>query len=124
VLLDIDHFKSVNDKYGHPVGDQVLVDVARLLAEGTREVDVVGRWGGEEFLIICPDTTFDGAMAAAEKLRELISNHSFSVVGSKTASFGVATVRTNDTIPALMARADSALYLCKANGRNCVEGSE
>lgn len=123
VLLDIDHFKSVNDKYGHPVGDQVLVDVARLLAEGTREVDVVGRWGGEEFLIICPDTAFDGAMAAAEKLRGLIASHSFDIVGYKSASFGVTTVRPNDTIPTMMARADEALYRCKANGRNCVEGS-
>jgi diguanylate cyclase (GGDEF)-like protein len=122
VLLDIDHFKSVNDSYGHPVGDQVLVDVARLLGEGTREVDVVGRWGGEEFLIICPDTTFEGAMATAEKLRELVAGHTFAAVGNKTASFGVTAVCSNDTISAMMARADAALYRAKTGGRNRVEG--
>lgn len=65
VLLDVDHFKSINDTFGHPVGDQVLVELGRLLTEGTRNVDVVGRWGGEEFLIICCDTEFDGALALA-----------------------------------------------------------
>nr|WP_295783923.1 sensor domain-containing diguanylate cyclase [Rhodoferax sp.] len=122
VLLDIDHFKSVNDKYGHAVGDQVLVDVARLLRQGTREIDVVGRWGGEEFLVICPDTHFDGAMATAEKLRQLIANHSFAAVGTKTSSFGVASFRNADTVSSTMARADAALYRSKANGRNRVEG--
>lgn len=123
VLLDIDHFKSVNDTYGHPVGDQVLMDVARLLCCGVREVDVVGRWGGEEFLIICPDTTFDGALATAEKLRERVAGHTFAAVGNKTSSFGVTAVRSDDTIPAMMARVDLALYRSKENGRNRVEGN-
>lgn len=121
VLLDIDHFKSVNDTYGHPVGDHVLVDVARLLAEGTREVDLVGRWGGEEFLVVCPGTNLEGAMATAEKLREVIASHVFEVVGTKTASFGVAVVRADDSIASLMARVDAALYRSKAGGRNRVE---
>lgn len=122
VLLDVDLFKTVNDSYGHLVGDQVLVDVARLLKQGTRELDLLGRWGGEEFLIVCPDTSFNGAMASAEKLRELIAKHQFETVGTKTASIGVASFKENDTIPALMARADKALYRSKANGRNRVEG--
>lgn len=121
VLLDVDHFKSVNDTFGHPVGDQVLVEVARLLANGTRDVDVVGRWGGEEFLVICRDTEFDGAVVLAEKLRHTVAAHVFAVVGNKTASIGVTVVRTGDTIPLLMARADKALYRGKKNGRNRVE---
>ncbi len=121
VLLDVDHFKSVNDTYGHPVGDQVLVDIARLLSEGTRELDLVGRWGGEEFLVVCPDTGFEGAMATAEKLRALIASHVFEAVGSKTASFGVAMVRSEDSIAAMMARVDAALYRSKTGGRNRVE---
>ena len=123
VLLDIDHFKSINDTFGHSVGDQVLVTVARLLDEGTRDADVVGRWGGEEFLIICPDTTLEGAIASAEKLRNLVAGHNFSTVGHKTASFGVATVRKNDTASTLMARVDEALYRGKTNGRNRVEAA-
>lgn len=122
VLLDVDHFKSVNDNHGHAVGDQVLVDVARVLGQGTREIDVVGRWGGEEFLVICPDTGFDGAMATADKLRQLLACHTFAVVGKKTASFGVASFRDGDTVSSIMARADAALYQSKANGRNRVEG--
>lgn len=122
VLMDLDHFKSVNDTLGHPVGDMLLVEVARLLGQGTREVDVVGRWGGEEFLIICPNTPFEGAMATAENLRELLAEHTFAVVGKKTASFGVVAVRDDDTILTLMARCDAALYRSKSNGRNRVEG--
>ncbi len=123
ILLDVDHFKAVNDQHGHAVGDHVLVDMACLLMEGTREIDVVGRWGGEEFLVICPDTGFDGAMATAEKLRLLIEGHDFATVGRKTASFGVATFRDKDTVSAIMARADGALYRVKASGRNRVEGA-
>ena len=122
ILLDVDHFKRVNDTHGHQVGDQVLKDVARLLKEGVRDVDVVGRWGGEEFLVICPDTEFDGAMATASHLRSLIAANPFDIVGTKTASFGIATVRTHDSALAILARADAALYRSKANGRNRVEG--
>lgn len=123
VLLDIDHFKSVNDCYGHVVGDQVLIEIAGLLAAGTREVDVVGRWGGEEFLIICPETGSDGAMVVAEKLRASVADHNFATVGNKTSSFGVTAFRTNDTIASMMTRVDEALYRSKANGRKCVHGA-
>lgn len=121
ILLDVDHFKAVNDNYGHPVGDQVLVEMGRLLLQGTRSVDVVGRWGGEEFLVICCDTEFQGAAALAEKLRLAIEAHIFPVVGHKTASFGVSAIRSGDTIPVMMARTDSALYRSKSGGRNRVE---
>jgi diguanylate cyclase (GGDEF)-like protein len=121
VLLDVDHFKLVNDSFGHPVGDQVLVEIARLLAQGTRNADVVGRWGGEEFLIICRDTDLDGALVLAEKLREMISEHSFSLVGRKTASFGVTAFRADDNVHLMLARTDGALYRSKEKGRNCVE---
>ena len=121
ILLDIDHFKAVNDSSGHAVGDQVLVDMGRLLTQGTRNVDVVGRWGGEEFLVICCDTELTGAVALAEKLRQAIEGHAFPVVGHKTASFGVSAIRSGDAIPVVMARADSALYRSKSSGRNRVE---
>jgi len=121
ILLDVDHFKSVNDNFGHAVGDQVLVEMGRLLTQGTRNVDVVGRWGGEEFLVICCDTEFKGAEALAEKLRLAIEGHTFPVVGHKTASFGVSSIRSGDTIPVMMARTDSALYRSKSGGRNRVE---
>lgn len=123
ILLDVDHFKSVNDTFGHQVGDQVLIAIAKILKEGIREVDVVGRWGGEEFLIVCRETDQDGARVLAEKLRAAIAACSFPVVGTKTSSFGVAALRPQETVDALIARADSALYRAKDGGRNCVEVS-
>lgn len=122
VLLDVDYFKKVNDTYGHPVGDDVLVQIARLLQQATREVDVVGRWGGEEFLVVCPDTSYARAMATAEKIRSLIADHAFELVGACTASFGVTMARVDDTVAAMLARGDAALYRAKAAGRNRVEG--
>ena len=120
VLMDIDHFKSVNDTNGHQVGDKVLVELAQMLADGIRNVDIVGRWGGEEFLVICPDTKIDGALGLAEKLRHAIAEHSFPVVGNLTASFGVTCFNPGDSIQLMMARADDALYLSKKMGRNRV----
>lgn len=120
VLVDIDHFKAVNDTHGHQVGDQVLIELARLLAEETRNVDVVGRWGGEEFLVVCPDTAINGAMDLAEKLRQSVGEHRFPVVARMTASFGVASVRPGDSIHLMIARADGALYQSKEAGRNRV----
>lgn len=120
VLLDIDHFKAVNDTHGHQVGDQVLVHVANVLRQGSRTMDIVGRWGGEEFLIICRETGAEGAMVLAEKLRQLLAAHAFPVVGSKTGSFGVATLGEHASLEALIASADAALYRAKQAGRNRV----
>lgn len=121
ILCDIDFFKSVNDEFGHLIGDQVLVDVAELLLLNTREVDVVGRWGGEEFLIICIDTDVRGAADLAEKLRLKIAAHIFLDVGSRTLSFGVASVNGEKSLVDAMQKVDSALYKAKGAGRNCVE---
>lgn len=118
-MLDIDHFKLVNDRYGHQIGDQVLTGFARILEAHTREVDVVGRWGGEEFLVISRDG-LEGALLLAEKLRRAIRAHVFAVVGKKSASFGVAQFRSDETVAEVIARADAALYLAKQGGRDRV----
>ena len=121
IMIDVDYFKAVNDIHGHPIGDRVLVEVAQLLRAGTRTIDVVGRWGGEEFLIICPHTDNLGACQLAENLRQTLQDHRFPVVESKTASFGVASFHPGDTGKDVVARADAALYAAKAGGRNRVE---
>lgn len=121
ILLDIDHFKAVNDNHGHQAGDKVLVEVARLLRDNVRETDIAGRWGGEEFLVICEQTDAAGVVQAAENLRLKFQNHRFPVVPHKTASLGVTTYRDGDSVNDLVARADEALYQAKNNGRNRVE---
>ncbi|MEJ6006193.1 diguanylate cyclase [Paucibacter sp. AS339] len=120
ILLDIDRFKRVNDTYGHHVGDQVLVSLALLLQQRVRGSDVVGRWGGEEFLIICPDTELAGARQLAENLCRHVAAHAFPHVGECTASFGVAAYMPGDTIASVETRADKALYAAKQGGRNRV----
>lgn len=122
ILLDVDHFKQINDAHGHPVGDRVLVRLAELLRGATRETDVVGRWGGEEFLIVCPHTDHPGAMILAENLRAEIERSAFPVIGKMTVSLGVGDYLGGDHPNDLIARVDAALYRAKANGRNCVEG--
>jgi len=121
IICDIDFFKAVNDSYGHLVGDQVLIEIAQILRSNCREVDVVGRWGGEEFLIICPETSAGEAVTVTEKLRSLIEKHDFSEVGNKTASFGVTSGMQNDSVEDILRRADKALYRAKEIGRNRVE---
>jgi len=121
ILIDIDHFKQVNDQHGHQTGDQVLIAVAEILRSGTRTTDFVGRWGGEEFLIVCPHTNTAGACRLAENLRQTIQNHPFPVVEQKTVSLGVTCYRQNDSVNAIVARADAALYAAKKEGRNRVE---
>jgi len=120
ILLDIDYFKSVNDTYGHLVGDDVLIDLAKILKENTRQTDIVGRWGGEEFLIIVPKADEEGIKKLAETLRAAIENHIFNLVKTKTASFGVTLFIDNDCIDTMIARADKALYVAKEQGRNQV----
>ncbi len=121
ILLDIDYFKEVNDKFGHQVGDLVLMNVAEILQNTIREQDTVGRWGGEEFLVICPQTTLDDAVRLAEELRQQLENHPFPVVQHKTSSFGVTNYVDGDTRNTLLSRCDKALYQAKERGRNCVE---
>ena len=121
ILFDIDHFKQVNDIFGHKVGDDVLVSIAKLAVENARAIDIVGRWGGEEFMVICPETDLSGAEAVAERICTAIATHSFPSVGQKTSSFGVATTLSKDDADAMTQRADIALYRAKKGGRNRVE---
>jgi len=118
ILMDLDHFKNVNDEYGHQAGDQVLSSVAEILREAIREADLAARWGGEEMAVLLPETDGEGADVVAEKLRRRIADHPFPAVGQVTASFGVATM-TGEPVD-LVAAADKALYRSKANGRNRV----
>ncbi|NOR57881.1 MAG: diguanylate cyclase, partial [Sulfurimonas sp.] len=120
IMIDLDYFKSVNDTYGHQVGDSVLKELSHILQSSIREVDTVGRWGGEEFLIICPQTNLDGALKLAEHIRVAIEYYDFDVAGRKTSSFGVGTYHENDTQDSMIERADNALYCAKEEGRNAV----
>ncbi len=122
MILDLDHFKEINDSYGHPVGDMVLKEIAGILKNNVRGCDTAGRWGGEEFLIVLPQTDLYNAMAAAEKIRSVMEETEFSVAGHVTCSFGVASVRKDDDQDKLLSRADKALYEAKNSGRNRVCG--
>lgn len=121
ILVDIDYFKEVNDKHGHQTGDLILSEFAALLSNNIRETDFIGRWGGEEFLIICPHTDSDGTFALAENLRKRVESTSFSVIGNKTSSFGIAQLYKSDTIEDIFKNVDFALYHAKKMGRNQVQ---
>ncbi|MFC5847972.1 sensor domain-containing diguanylate cyclase [Deinococcus petrolearius] len=118
VLLDIDHFKRVNDRYGHQTGDDVLVWVARRLRGGLRGGDVLGRWGGEEFLLLLPGTGPEDAWAVAERLRAELHATPHPEAGEVTVSLGVAGAQPGDNLARLTVRADTALYQAKHQGRN------
>jgi diguanylate cyclase (GGDEF)-like protein/PAS domain S-box-containing protein len=120
ILVDIDHFKAVNDAHGHPAGDGALQALVTCLRLELRSVDQIGRWGGEEFLLLLPQVDGDEAGRAAERLRERVSAHRFEPSGPLTISSGVATWRPGETRAALVARADAALYRAKNGGRNAV----
>lgn len=120
ILIDIDNFKLVNDKYGHQVGDIVLQEFAALIKSNIRAEDMLGRWGGEEFLIITPIEDISVAASLANKLRKIIENFEFTTVGQKTSSFGVSTYHKNDDAKSMIFRADEALYMAKKSGRNQV----
>lgn len=120
VLLDIDHFKYINDTYGHATGDTILVELCRLIEKDTRGVDIFARWGGEEFVLLLPETSPTGASAVAEKLRMAVESHSFSETITLTCSFGTSSFWPNDSLYSLLERADNALYKAKQAGRNQV----
>ena len=121
ILLDVDHFKEVNDNYGHDIGDEILIDMAKILQKHIRATDILGRWGGEEFLIILPETDVVKAEQLAEKLRVEIENHTFVEIGKKTSSFGVSEFKIDDeSSKEIVKRADNALYEAKNLGRNRV----
>lgn len=117
--FDIDHFKSVNDDFGHEAGDRVLVELSRAIRTALRADDTFIRWGGEEFMVICHERGPEDALALAERLRSLIREHDFGLHRAVTASFGVAWADPTDSVESLARRADSALYRAKAEGRDC-----
>lgn len=121
VMLDIDHFKTVNDTHGHQTGDFVLVELARIVSAHIRANDVFARWGGEEFAILAVHSDCEATRGFAEKLRTLVAEHDFQNVGHITISLGLASYLTGDSIETLMERADKALYMAKSGGRNRVE---
>lgn len=126
IMLDLDHFKRINDRRGHDVGDRVLQKVSEIILKNTRSTDKLGRWGGEEFILICPNTSVGFALALAEKLRLVIFDGVFEADNpiAVTASFGVAAVLPNEAFANAFKRADAALYEAKALGRNCVVVAE
>ncbi|HOM80422.1 MAG TPA: diguanylate cyclase [Armatimonadota bacterium] len=128
LMLDLDHFKRINDTYGHPAGDAVLRQVADILRTSVRSVDVVGRYGGEEFLIILPQTGAEGARVLAERIRQRVEQELFDIGGQTihcTTSIGVAAASDGDVPDAghLIAEADRALYHAKVTGRNRVSSA-
>ncbi len=120
LAFDVDHFKSINDTYGHAAGDDVLKKIANLCAERSREADSVYRLGGEEFAIVAMGIDFDGALHFADKMCRLIASEDLLEQRPVTVSVGVAALTTDDTMESVMSRADAAMYLAKRDGRNRV----
>lgn len=120
LILDVDHFKKINDQYGHSVGDLVLRSAAQVIARTVRATDLVGRWGGEEFLVLLPHTDLLHARLAAERIRKAIEGTPFCEGQSVTISGGIAEFGMSDTGSGLLERADKQLYVAKSGGRNRV----
>jgi diguanylate cyclase (GGDEF)-like protein/PAS domain S-box-containing protein len=123
LILDIDHFKKVNDTFGHQVGDEVLAQLAQILNAQARQGDVVARFGGEEFVIILPETDVNASWTIAEQLRQTVEQAQWQT-GRITISIGIATVTEEDTDMTILKKADQALYVSKENGRNRVSTFE
>jgi len=121
VLMDLDRFKAVNDEHGHDTGDRALVETVERVEASVRDADLLGRWGGEEFLLLAPQTDREAACALAERCRAAIGQDPMEV-GEVTASFGVATLGAADDARDLFRRADLALYAAKQEGRDRVVG--
>jgi diguanylate cyclase (GGDEF)-like protein/PAS domain S-box-containing protein len=122
IFFDIDHFKGINDTYGHQTGDDVLQQLATVIRECIREMDIFARWGGEEFIVLLPRTDMDNALKVAEKFRKEVMNTDFKDIKQMTCSFGVTTLNSNDDVDKFVNRADRGLYKAKENGRNRVVG--
>ncbi|MCX8084478.1 MAG: diguanylate cyclase [Calditerrivibrio sp.] len=121
ILTDIDYFKKVNDEFGHVAGDNTLIQFSEILSSRLRKTDFCGRWGGEEFIIVCPETSCKDAVILAEDIRKSIEKKVFKGIGHKTASFGVTEYKIGETHDSLINRVDKLLYKAKLNGRNRVE---
>jgi two-component system cell cycle response regulator len=124
LMIDIDHFKNINDEYGHHAGDIALKEIAKLIKSCVRETDTVARWGGEEFIILLPETKKENALKIASKILKVISDYKFSDIPSQiTVSIGIASIPepSTNTAGKLIHASDSALYEAKAHGRNRIE---
>jgi len=122
ILVDIDFFKRINDTFGHQIGDDILVEFGQILKNNTRKEDIIGRWGGEEFIILCQNTTESEAIIIAEKLRKAVYEHIFASDIKITSSFGVAEYKGGIKFSTVVSYADMALYESKSKGRNLVTG--
>ena len=120
IMCDIDHFKKINDTYGHDVGDEALKVFSEKINENIREIDMFARWGGEEFMILMPNVSIDDACSVAEKLRKVITSTEVKKLDSITASFGVTDLHEDETAESFIKRVDLAMYKAKNNGRNNV----
>ena len=120
IFFDIDKFKTINDTYGHEIGDSVLKELTALVSQKIRESDSLGRWGGEEFLIVLPETNLQNAIFLAEKLRKAIEKYDFSEVKQVTCSFGVSEINREDSLDSAISKVDKMLYIAKEQGRNKV----
>ena len=118
IFIDIDNFKSINDNLGHLIGDKILVEISKIVTKHIRKDDIFGRWGGEEFIIILPNTSSLDAQKSAIHLKNLIENNEFNINRQVTASFGITQFIENDTKKDLILRADEAMYHVKNNGKN------
>lgn len=118
VMIDLDHFKSINDTYGHNIGDSVLREFAQVVSHQVREADILARWGGEEFVLLLRETMCDQAYVVCEKIRQRIESHMFAEVGNITCSIGMSEIDATDTLESGIERADRALYEAKRSGRN------
>ncbi len=121
IMFDIDHFKRINDDFGHMSGDKVLIELASLIKSNLKRKGSMYRWGGEEFAILLDNVNLKESVEFAEFLRKLVENHNFPIPRKVTCSFGVTTIRLNDTKESVIARADENLYRAKNRGRNRVE---
>jgi len=120
IILDLDNFKQINDRHGHPTGDEVLVSVGKVLLESVRQIDLASRWGGDEFALLLPNTSLDQALSVAEKLRKAIGHSLQQIKLFSSASFGVVELLDGESQIDLVRRADTALYQSKNAGRNTV----
>jgi len=118
LMLDIDHFKAINDTFGHQAGDHVLIEIASRLRRSLRGNDMVARWGGEEFIVLLRDCALSDARRLAEDIRAAIAEVPFGALGSFTVSIGAAEIRANEDLTSWLGRADQALYRAKRSGRN------
>lgn len=121
LMIDIDHFKSVNDNFGHKAGDRILVELVKLVEKTIRNVDLFARWGGEEFLILLPNSDMEAGRQLAERIRHSVEKHIFSQPGHITISIGITAYHQDDTQKSFLDRVDQALYKAKHGGRNRVE---